>query len=100
VAAMSQEQITILRVRKRTRNKLRRIALAKRESYDEIINRLLGAEMEEENEDNLEEKRLMIIKSGISKELAALVGILPKGDTMEDKELIGNAIRHRFSKKG
>jgi hypothetical protein len=81
-----------LRVSKGTRSRLRKLALAKRESYDEIINRLLGLETED--------KRKMLIKSGISKELADLVGILPKSDARDDKELIGNAIRHRFFKKG
>jgi hypothetical protein len=89
-----------LRVSKGTRSRLRKLALAKRESYDEIINRLLGLETEEKKGESLEEKRKMLIKSGISKELADLVGILPKSDARDDKELIGNAIRHRFFKKG
>ncbi len=97
---MSQEQITILRVKKETRNRLRRIALAKRESYDEIINRLLGTEMVEEREEDLEKMKQRMIKSGISKELVDLVGIIPKSDAKDDKKLIGDAIRNWFSKKG
>lgn len=96
---MSHEEITILRVRKNTRNRLRRLALAKRESYDEIINRLLGGETEEENEESLERIRQRLIKSGIGKELADLVGILPKSGAKDDKQLIGEAIRRHFSKK-
>ncbi len=96
---MAQDEITILRVRKNTRNKLRRIALAKRESYDEIINRLLGEETEDENWESLENARQRLIKSGINKELAGLVGILPKSDAKEDKQLIAASVRHHFFKK-
>lgn len=38
---MTQEEFTTIRVYRSTRDKLRKLAITRRESYDEIINRLL-----------------------------------------------------------
>jgi hypothetical protein len=94
---MAQSQSTILRVSKRTRNKLRELAIAKKETYDEIINRLLGSEGEDE--ENLENIKKNLIKKGISKDLVNLVGILPKTDARQDKRLIGEAVRRWAANK-
>gem|GEM_PF-2480708 len=90
---MKQEEITILRVRKGTRSRLRKIALAKRESYDEIINRLLSNSIEqEESDESLESKKQKLLKLGISKELVDLLGIIPEISLEEEKSLIKHAI--------
>lgn len=89
---MEQEEITILRVRKNTRNRLRKLALAKRESYDEIINRLLGSQTKEGEEDNLEKEKQNLIKHGISKSLVNLVGTINKLSLEEEKETVRRAI--------
>ncbi len=94
-----QEQSTILRVSRRTRNKLRRLAIAKRETYDEIINRLLGTDINE-NEDELKNRKEKLLKMGISKQLVDLVGILPKTDAKRDKELIRESIGQWAKRKG
>jgi len=96
---MAQERITILRVHKRTRNRLRRLALAKRESYDEIINRLIGSEPDTEDEADLEKRRQKLIKMGVSKDLASLVGILPKTDTKEERRMIREAVKDWESRR-
>ena len=89
---MRQEEITILRVHKDTRNKLRRLALAKRESYDEIINRLLGFQPTDISSNDLEKARRKLLKRGISKSLVNLVGIIEKLNLEEEKELVRTAI--------
>ena len=89
---MKQEEITILRVKKGTRSRLRKIAIAKRESYDEIINRLLGNFGHEENVESLESKKQKLLKLGISKELVDLVGIIPEISLEEEKSFIRRAV--------
>ena len=97
---MSAEEITILRVHKRVRDELRKRAITKRESYEEIIERLLGAEVESGDKDELERRKQKMLKEGVSKEVVELVGILPKNDVAEDKKLIGEAIRRWAARKG
>ncbi len=96
---MAQEEITIVRLHKSTRDKLRRLAIASRESYDEIINRLLGSETIENN-DELKKRKERLLKMGISKQLVDLVGILPKNDVKQDKELIREGIERWAKQKG
>ena len=96
---MTQSEVTILRVHKSTRNRLRKLAVARRESYDEIINRLLEEGNNFENRSELQRKKQKLLKMGISKELVDLVGILPKSEIKEDKRLIGEAIRRWVSEK-
>lgn len=95
---MAQEEITIVRVHKSTRNKLRRIAIAKRESYDEIINRLIGGEEEgEKDREKLQQIKQELLKKGISKDLVDLVGVIPKKMSLqEEKEAVGRAIRRKY----
>jgi hypothetical protein len=93
---MKQGEITILRVHKSTRNKLKRLAIAKRESYDEIINRLLG--YENNGTDDLEKKRQKLLNKGISKEIVNLVGVMPKISLKEEKAIVRRAIVKKMSK--
>lgn len=95
-----QEEVTILRVHKNTRERLRKLAVAKRESYDEIINRLLTELLNEpSSEGDLEKTKQKLLKAGINKDLVNLVGIIPKTNIIEDKEKIRAAIRNWASKK-
>lgn len=93
---MTQEEITIVRLRKSTRNRLKELAIASRESYDEIINRLLGTK--KEDRDDLEKKKQKLLKMGISKELVDLVGIMPEVSLQEEKAMIRHAIIRRLSR--
>jgi hypothetical protein len=83
-------------LRKSTRNRLRQLAIARRESYDEIISRLLGTE--NEGHDDLEKKKQKLLKMGISKEIVDLVGIMPKINLNEEKSIIRRAIIRRESR--
>ena len=93
---MAQEDITIVRLRKSTRNRLKQLAIASRESYDEIISRLLGTE--NEGWEDLEKKKQKLLKMGISKDLVNLLGIMPKVSLQEERALIRRAIIARMSK--
>jgi hypothetical protein len=95
---MTHREITILRVRKSTRDRLRRLAIAGRESYDEIINRLL--EPAAGNDEELEKKKQRLLKIGVSKQLVEMVGILPKTSAKQDRELIVEAIGRWVKRKG
>jgi hypothetical protein len=95
---MGQSEITILRVRKNTRNRLRKRALAKRESYDEIINRLLGEQEVNEVDESLESKKQKLLKLGISKKLVNLVGIIPKISLEEERFVLRQAIIRKMGK--
>ena len=97
---MAQDEVTILRVRKTTRNKLRRRALTKRESYDEIINRLIekGTNVENVGEEDLEKKKQRLLKMGISKELVNLLGVAPKMGLNEEKAIFKRALIKKMSK--
>lgn len=96
---MTQQEITILRVHKQTRNKLRKLALAKRESYDEIINRLLASESGVGGGQSLESRKQMLLNIGVSKEVVDLIGIIPKISHEEEKSLVMDAVRRRMSTK-
>lgn len=93
---MAQEEITIVRLRKSTRNRLKQLAIASRESYDEIISRLLGTE--NEGREDLEKKKQRLLKMGISKDLVNLLGVMPKVSLQEERALIRHAIIRRMSK--
>ena len=93
---MAQEEITIVRLRKSTRNRLKQLAIASRESYDEIISRLLGTE--NEGREDLEKKKQRLLKMGISKDLVNLLGVMPKASLQEERALIRHAIIRRMSK--
>ncbi len=93
---MAQEEITIVRLRKSTRNRLKQLAIASRESYDEIISRLLGTE--NEGREDLEKKKQRLLKMGISKDLVKLLGVMPKVSLPEERALIRHAIIRRMSK--
>ena len=96
---MAQAQITILRVRKNTRNRLRKLALAKRESYDEIINRLMEEEEggADDDSEDLEERKQKLLKKGIDKELVDLLGVIPvKLSLKDEKRAIRKAIIRRL----
>lgn len=94
---MTQTEITILRVRKGTRNRLRSRALTKRESYDEIINRLMGDQQESLAED-LDVARQRLLKQGISRTLVNMLGIMDKIELDEEKAIIRSAIARRLMK--
>ena len=96
---MEREEVTILRVHKGTRERLRKRALAKRESYDEIINRLLGEQEAWQEGDDLERRKQKLLGMGISKELVDLVGVLPKNDVEDDRRVIAEAIKAHVSRK-
>ncbi len=94
---MAQQEITILRVHKQTRNKLRKRALARRESYDEIINRLLELKPDINNGRELEERKQKLLKKGISKGLVDLLGIVPKTSLDDEKRTVREAIIKRMN---
>lgn len=95
---MSQQEVTILRVHKITRNRLRKRAIARRESYDEIINRLLGLETKDEDREGLEQRKQKLLKKGIRKEIVNLLGIIPKVSLEEEKKIIREAIIKKMNK--
>lgn len=93
---MAQEEITIVRLRKSTRNRLKKLAIASRESYDEIINRLMGTQ--NEDRDDLEKKKQKLLGMGVSKELVGMLGIMPSTSLQEEKAIIRRAIIRRMNK--
>ncbi len=95
---MTHEEVTILRVHKGTRARLRKLAIAKKESYDEIINRLLGDDNGGDDEEELERRKQKLLKKGINKEIVNLLGIMPKTDLKDEKKLIREAIIRKMSK--
>jgi len=96
---MRQEEITILRVHKDTRSKLRKLAITKRESYDEIINRLLGSETIKDDKNELEKRKQKLLDMGIAKELVDLLGVIPKTDVEDDRKIIREAVKRWAYKK-
>jgi hypothetical protein len=96
---MSQEEITILRVHKDTRDRLRKLAITKRESFEEIINRLLGSERTTDDKNELEERKQKLLNMGIAKELVDLLGVIPKTDTEDDRKIIREAVKRWAYKK-
>jgi len=98
---MAQQDITILRVQKSTRNRLKSRAITKRESYDDIINRLLASDSEMKNveqDQSLESKKQRLLKIGISKGLVDLLGVIPTISLEEEKSLVRQAIIRRMGK--
>jgi hypothetical protein len=96
---MTQEDITILRVHKSTRNRLKRLAITARESYDEIIDRLLegGVDSEKRTDEELQRRKQALLKEGVSKRIVDLLGVSPYKTSLEDeKKIVGRAIRRKY----
>ena len=93
---MVQEEVTIVRLRKSTRNRLKELAIASRESYDEIISRLLGGKTDN-SEEELKRRKQKLLQMGVSKKLVDLLGVAKGKINLEDeKEITRRTIRRRM----